>query len=74
MITNSPYAEYWKSIAPTNVKIDPEPLNGLTKPSTVDTLQLRGVDLQRFVKPLGRMTAVQMDVIAAAIALVVEYQ
>src|SRR5712692_5507411 len=39
----------WKPYFSANawhVRIDPEPTNGLTKPSTVDVLQLRGMDTQ----------------------------
>jgi mRNA interferase MazF len=42
--------------------------------SAVDALQLRGVDTQRLVKKLGRLSAVTMDEIAAVIAAIVEYQ
>ncbi|MCZ6675566.1 MAG: type II toxin-antitoxin system PemK/MazF family toxin [Verrucomicrobia bacterium] len=57
-----------------HVQISPDGTNGLVKASAVDTLQLRGVDLQRFVSNLGRVSAVAMQEIAAAIAAVVEYQ
>jgi mRNA interferase MazF len=56
-----------------HVQLLPTPKNGLTKPSAVDTLQLRGVDTQRFVRKMGRVSATLMDEIAAAIAAVVEY-
>ena len=32
-----------------HVKLEPNTTNGLTKPSVVDTLQLRGIDTMRFV-------------------------
>ena len=57
-----------------HVQIRPEQTNGLTKTSAVDTLQLRGADIQRFVSHLGRVSSVVMQEIAAAIAAVVEYQ
>jgi mRNA interferase MazF len=34
-------------------RIDPTVDNGLSKSSSVDTLQLRGADTQRFIKKLG---------------------
>ena len=34
------------------VKVVPDPVNGLTKRSAVATLQLRGIDTQRFVQKL----------------------
>lgn len=55
------------------VRIDPDPQNGLHKTSAADTLQLRGMDLQRFVTRLGRLSPQAMDEIVAAIAIVVEY-
>lgn len=48
--------------------------NGLTKVSAVDTLQLRGLDEQRFIRHLGRIEDGKMRRIAASIALVVEYE
>ena len=57
-----------------HVKIDPDKVNGLTKPSAVDTLQLRGIDVQRFIRKAGRVSSTQIDEITAAIAAVIEYQ
>jgi mRNA interferase MazF len=56
-----------------HVRIDPDVVNGLTKPSAVDALQLRGLDTSRFIQKLGRISADKMDEIAAVIAAVVEY-
>ena len=53
-----------------HVRIDPDSFNGLAKASAVDALQLRGVDLQRFVRKLGHVSSVVIEEIAA----VVEYQ
>ena len=55
-------------------RIDPDTQNGLHKPSAADVLQLRGIDLQRFVTRLGRVSPALMDEISAAIAIVVEYR
>lgn len=57
-----------------HVRISPSPENGLTRVSAVDTLQLRGMDLQRFVARLGEVSSSVMDEITAAIAAVVEYE
>ena len=57
-----------------HVRIDSEQANGLAKPSAVDVLQSRGIDLQRFINKIGRVSSIQMEVIAAAIAAVIEYQ
>lgn len=57
-----------------HVKIDPDKANGLAKRSAVDTLQLRGIDVRRFVRMTGRVSSSQMEEITAAIAAVIEYQ
>jgi mRNA interferase MazF len=67
----------WKAYFNQNfwhVRIDPDSTNGLTKVSAVDTLQLRGMDLQRFIRKLGQVSETTMAEIAAAVAAVVEYQ
>jgi mRNA interferase MazF len=49
----------WKDYLAQNiwhVKVAPDSTNGLTKISAVDTLQLRGVDTQRFVQKLGSVS------------------
>lgn len=56
-----------------HVKLEPDSDNGLTKTSAVDTLQLRGVDTQRFVRKLGHFSPATMDSIVAAVAAVIEY-
>jgi mRNA interferase MazF len=57
-----------------HVRLIPDAVNGLTKESAVDVLQLRGVDIQRFIQPVGRLSPAIMEEIAAAIAAVIEYQ
>lgn len=56
-----------------HVKIVPDSNNGLSKDSAVDTLQLRGLSTDRFVRRLGYIPSMVMEEIAAAIAAVVEY-
>lgn len=66
----------WKDYLAQNVwhvKVTPDRRNGLTKTSAVDTLQLRGVDTQRFIQKLGRVSPAVMRSIVTAIAAVVEY-
>jgi mRNA interferase MazF len=58
---------------PWHVKIMPDAANRLSKPSAVDTLQLRGVDTQRFAKKIGSVSPAVMQEITAAIAAVIEY-
>ncbi len=55
------------------VKLPPDSNNGLTKTSAVDTLQLRGVDLLRFVQKRGQVTPAILRSILEAIAIVIEY-
>ncbi len=57
-----------------HINIIPDSNNGLRKVSAIDTLQLRGVDTQRFISKIGRFSATLMEEVAAAIAAVVEYQ
>jgi len=66
----------WKEYFTGNlwhVKIEPDELNGLTKISAVDALQLRGMDTQRFVEKLGEVSAETLEEILLAIAVVIEY-
>jgi len=66
----------WKDYFAHNVwhvKLVPDSTNGLTKTSAVDTLQLRGVDTQRFVQKLGSVSPANMKSIVAAIVAVIEY-
>jgi mRNA interferase MazF len=57
-----------------HVRINPDSTNGLVKVSAIDTLQLRGADMQRFIRKLGQVSETTMAEIAAAVAAVVEYQ
>jgi len=59
--------------APWMVKIVPDSTNGLTKPSTADTFQIRSVSTARFIQKIGDMTLSEMDQIAYSIGLVIEY-
>ncbi|MBE9054466.1 MULTISPECIES: type II toxin-antitoxin system PemK/MazF family toxin [Sphaerospermopsis] len=57
-----------------HVKIEPDTTNSLAKVSAIDALQLRGVDLQRFIRKLGNVSDVTMSEIAAAILGVIEWE
>jgi mRNA interferase MazF len=66
----------WKDYFAGNlwhVRIDPEARNGLAKPSAADALQVRAVDHRRLVKKLGRLSAQEVEDVAAAVAAIVEY-
>jgi mRNA interferase MazF len=57
-----------------HVRITPDACNGLRKESAVDVLQVRGVDIERFISPIGMVDADTLDEIVTSLALVVEYQ
>jgi mRNA interferase MazF len=66
----------WKPYFAKNlwhVHILPNTDNELSKPSAVDVLQLRGVDLQRFIRRLGRISDETLAEIAIAITTVIEF-
>jgi mRNA interferase MazF len=48
--------------------------DSLSKPSTVDVLQLRCVAAERFVRRIGSASIATMDEIVAALAAVVEFR
>lgn len=56
-----------------HVPIRPTAVNGLTKPSAVDALQVRSVSLERFVTCRGRATKPELEEIVQALAAVVEF-
>ena len=63
----------WKdrySIAPWMVKIQPDPENGLDKPSAADAFQMRSVAQQRFIRRVGRLSDALMEELAKALAIV----
>ena len=66
----------WKTYYAANlwhVRVDPDRHNGLTKPSAIDTLQIRGMDQQRFVRKLGKVSSTTLEEIVLSIAAVIEY-
>ena len=66
----------WKDYLARNVwhvKVIPDSSNGLTKTSAVDTLQLRGVDTQRFVEKIGSISPEILRSIVTSVAAVIEY-
>ena len=70
-----PVTDWKPAFAPNiwHVRIDPDPTNGLTKPSAVDVLQARGMDTQRFIERLGEVSPDKLEEILLAIAAVIEY-
>ncbi len=57
----------------SHVKLKPTKKNGLAKESAADTLQLRGIALERFKRKRGFLTAEEIEEITSAIAAVIEY-
>ena len=65
----------WKSHFcqnPWHVQIIPNSTNNLTKVSAIDTIQLRGVDIQRFQKKIGFISEEEMQKIAISIITVID--
>jgi len=56
------------------VPLDPDENNGLTEDSAVDTLQVRGIAIERFIEKKGQINASQLEEIRTAIAIVIESQ
>lgn len=71
----APITDWKEYFAPNiwHVRIVPDPANGLTKVSAVDTLQLRGMDRQRFIRKLGIVSPEKMEEIVLAVTAIVEY-
>ena len=56
------------------LEVEPSELNGLTKRSAADALQIRCVSIERFGREIGRLEAAHLSELCAAIALIVEYE
>ncbi|MEB3190688.1 MAG: type II toxin-antitoxin system PemK/MazF family toxin [Snowella sp.] len=66
----------WKPYFTQNfwhIKIEPDTINGLTKTSAIDVLQIRGVDLQRFIQKLGNADSSKMQEVSVAILTILDY-
>ncbi len=59
------------AIAAWMVRIDPEPSNGLSKPSAADAFQIRSVAQERFVSCIGRVSEQNLADILKAIRIVI---
>lgn len=65
----------WKEHFATNlwhIKVTPDAENGLSKPSAVDVLQTRGLDIQRFVRRLGKISDASLEEIVLAVSDIIE--
>jgi mRNA interferase MazF len=56
-----------------HVSMQPTTINGLTKVSAADALQVRSLSLDRFVRCRGRATKLEIEEIVQALAAVVEF-
>ena len=66
----------WKDYFEGNiwhVKIEPNLENALSKVSAVDALQLRGMDMQRFITKIGRIEETALQEILFAIVSIIEF-
>ena len=67
----------WKeryAIAPWMVWLEPDPENGLDKPSAADAFQVRSVAQERFVRRLGKLSDTAMQEITKALAIVLSIE
>jgi mRNA interferase MazF len=65
----------WQSSFSDNlwhISLTPTSENGLTKLSAADVLQLRSVDLQRFIRKLGYLSISDLQETITAIAIIIE--
>lgn len=68
----APITEMKKTRPLWHVTLAPVPSNGLKKSSVADVFQIRVLDEQRFIKKLGKLTAVQMEEIGDALMQVLD--
>jgi len=67
----------WKeryAIAPWIVRLEPDPENGLDKPSAADAFQVRSVAQERFVRRLGKLSETAMQEITKALTIVLSIE
>jgi mRNA interferase MazF len=63
----------WKERYETKVwmvRLEPTPLNGLSKPSAADTFQVRSISQNRLIQPLGKLSDLEMQVVSDALGIV----
>src|SRR5215472_6299502 len=58
------------AVVPWMVRLDPDPENGLDKPSAADAFQVRSVSQIRFVRRLGNISMQALQDITQALAIV----
>jgi mRNA interferase MazF len=55
------------------VRLDPNPANGLTKPSAADAFQVRSLSIERLQEKVGELSAATVDAIVDAVVLCIGY-
>jgi len=66
----------WKdryTVRPWIVRLEADSENGLTKPSAVDTFQIRSVSETRLIKRLGALSQADMVKVSQALAIVLGF-
>ena len=54
-----------------HIPIEPNAQNNLTKRSAIDTLQLRGLDTERFISRIGEVSEAELAAITLSVAAVI---
>jgi mRNA interferase MazF len=54
------------------VRLDPDDVNGLDKPSAADTFQVRSIATRRFVRLVGRLTASDLERVSEGLKTVLD--
>ena len=57
-----------------HIYLTPTSDNGLTKLSSADALQLRSVDVRRFIRKLGSLSTSDLQEVIKAIAIIIEIE
>ena len=63
------YAEF-----PWQIRVDNNAGNGLSKVSAADAFQVKSIDEKRFVRKIGSLAKSQLDEIAAAIVICIDFE
>lgn len=67
----------WKNSFTNNlwhIELNPNSSNGLKKKSAADALQIRSIDLKRFIHKLGNLSPEKLEQINIAIVNLIEYE
>lgn len=62
----------WHSPMSWLVRLEPTPVNGLSKLSSADAFQIRSISQQRFIRQLGELSGIEMEEIVKALKTVLD--